>query len=72
MKLKTKGEKNTGHGGSRKGAGRKPSGNEAKKVYSFTLPPDLVAAIEAEAEAAGVSRSEYVAKALRDRLQVPD
>ena len=60
------------HGGKRQGAGRKPLGSTPKKVYSFTLPPDLVAAIEAEAESAGVSRSEYVARVLKDKLQLPD
>ena len=51
------------HGGARKGAGRKPKA-EPRRIVSYTLPPALVPAVAAAAQALGMSASAFVEAAL--------
>jgi hypothetical protein len=58
-------------GGARVGAGRKPKPNDQKAArVMLTLDPDLLAAADAAANAAGMTRAGFVADTLRKRLKL--
>ena len=54
-----------GRGGARKGAGRKPVHGETTRGVTVSLPPSLVTELDLLADAAGMSRSQFYAAALR-------
>lgn len=60
-------KKNKTWGGARKGAGRKPKG-ENMVTFSFTLEKALLDKTSEEAVARGVSRSEIISEALKAYL----
>jgi hypothetical protein len=39
-----------------------------RKPYTFRLPPDLIAEVDAAADAAGTNRTRWLEQAARDRL----
>jgi hypothetical protein len=58
----------SGRGGAREGAGRKPKGKVPTVKASYRLAAEVDAAVRARAEATGESQSQVVEDALRAQL----
>ncbi len=64
------GEKKSGHGGARAGAGRHSIDPEQRKVtITFSMPPELKAKLQAEAARRQMSGSELMAEILGRALE---
>ena len=55
-----------GRGGARPGAGRKPLGDRKRRKTTLLVPPEVLAVLDERARREGVSRSESLARCVRE------